>query len=44
MKILVAFFSASGITKELANTLAEVAGAELFKIRAQRFYTKEDLD
>ncbi|WP_258399767.1 flavodoxin [Helicobacter fennelliae] len=32
MKTLVAFFSASGITKEVAQTLAGVAGAKLYEI------------
>ena len=32
MKTLVAYFSASGITKEVAQTLAEAANAEIYEI------------
>ena len=31
-KALVAYFSASGVTKKLAQTLAEAIGADLFEI------------
>ena len=31
-KVLVAYFSASGITKKLASTLAEATGGDLFEI------------
>ena len=34
MKTLVAFFSASGITKEVAQTIANVANAELYEPEA----------
>lgn len=44
MKILVAYFSASGITKEVAQTVAAVAGAELFEIAPKVPYTAADLD
>ena len=43
-KTLVAYFSASGITKKLATTLAESIGADLFEIRPQTPYTDADLD
>lgn len=43
-KVLVAYFSASGVTKKVANTLAQVAGADLFEIKPAVPYTKEDLD
>ncbi len=44
MKSLVAYFSASGITKDVAETIASVQGAELFEIAPQEPYTKADLD
>ena len=44
MKILVAFFSASGITKEIAQTIAGVANADIFEIAPQTPYSKADLD
>jgi flavodoxin len=43
-KKLVAFFSASGVTSELAKTLAEVSGADLYEIKPEVPYTKGDLD
>ena len=43
-KNLVAFFSASGITREVAEMLAEAAGADLYEIKPQVLYTKADLD
>ena len=43
-KALVAFFSASGVTKKLSENLAEAAGADLFEIVPEIPYTKEDLD
>ena len=44
MNILVAYFSASGITKEVAENIAEVSGAKLFEIVPKVPYTKADLD
>lgn len=44
MKSLVAFFSASGITKEVALSLADVAGAEIFEITPKVPYSRADLD
>lgn len=41
---LVAYFSASGITRKAALKLAEAAGAELYEIRPETVYTKEDLN
>ena len=41
---LVAYFSASGVTARLAETIAEVANADLFEIKPAVPYTKEDLD
>ena len=43
-KILVAYFSASGVTAKAAKNLAEAAGAELFEIRPTVPYTQADLD
>ena len=43
-KKLVAFFSASGSTKQLANNLAEVAGADLYEIKPSTPYTSKDLN
>ena len=44
MKKLVAFFSASGVTKSTAETLAKEIGADLFEIEPKEAYTKADLD
>lgn len=44
MNILVAFFSASGITKEVAQTLSIVANATLYEILPKEPYSKADLD
>ena len=43
-KKLVAFFSASGVTRNVAQSLAEAAGADLFEIKPEVPYTKADLD
>ena len=43
-KILVAYFSASGVTKKLAQTLAEAIGADLFEIEPKVPYTRADLN
>lgn len=44
MKKLVAYFSASGITKSAAEHLAKAAGADLFEIKPAIPYTRADLD
>ena len=44
MKALVAYFSASGVTAELANRLAEAIKAPAYEIRPAVPYTKADLD
>ncbi len=44
MKKLVAYFSASGQTKKIADKVAAAAGAELFEIKAATPYTREDLN
>lgn len=43
-KKLVAYFSASGVTKKQAEALAETAGADLYEIRPEVPYTKADLN
>ena len=43
-KILVAYFSARGVTKGVAQRLAKVAGADLFEIRPAVPYTQADLN
>lgn len=43
-KALVAYFSASGSTRKLANTLAEAVGADLYEIKPAVHYTVKDLD
>lgn len=43
-KKLVAYFSASGVTRKAAESLAAQQGADLFEIRPVRPYTKADLD
>lgn len=43
-KKLVAYFSASGVTANVAKTLAEAADADIYEIKPQVPYTKEDLN
>lgn len=43
-KKLVAYFSASGVTKAVAERLAKAVGADLFEIKPKTPYTKADLD
>lgn len=43
-KKLVAYFSASGVTRAAAQNLAEAAGANLYEIRPAVPYTDDDLD
>ena len=43
-KKLVAYFSASGVTRGAAQKLAKKEGAEIFEIRPVQPYTREDLD
>ena len=43
-KTLVAYFSASGVTRGVAQALAEVAGADLHEIKPAQPYTEADLD
>lgn len=44
MKKLVAYFSASGVTKSAAEHLAKAAGADIFEIKPAVPYTRADLD
>ena len=44
MKVLVAYFSASGVTEGVAKQLAEVTGGDLHKIQPVQPYTDADLD
>ena len=44
MKVLVTYFSASGVTKGAAEQLAAVAGADLHEIKPAQPYTDADLD
>lgn len=43
-KVLVAYFSATGVTKGVAQQLASVAGADLYEIKPAQPYTDADLD
>ena len=41
---LVAFFSASGVTKHLAQNLAKAADADVYEIKPAKAYSNEDLN
>ena len=43
-KVLVAYFSASGVTATLAQRMAKILGADLFEIVPKEIYTKADLN
>jgi flavodoxin len=43
-KVLVAYFSASGVTAELAERLANAIGADLHEIKPETPYTEADLN
>lgn len=43
-KVLVAYFSATGTTRRLAEKVAKAVGGELFEIRPREPYTAADLD
>ena len=43
-KTLVAYFSASGVTRGAAQQLAEVTGGTLHEIKPEQPYTDADLD
>ncbi|MCI8584061.1 MAG: flavodoxin [Dorea sp.] len=42
--VLVAYFSASGVTAKVAEKLAKETGADLFEIKPEVLYTDADLD
>ncbi len=42
--VLVAYFSASGVTAGVAKKLADAAGADLYEIAPEQVYTKADLN
>lgn len=43
-KVLVAYFSASGVTAKVADRLSKAIGADLFEIKPAEPYTSADLD
>lgn len=43
-KILVAVFSASGVTKRVGEEIARVSGGDFFEIASKEPYTSADLD
>ncbi len=43
-KVLVAYFSASGVTRRIAREVAEAVGADLFEIEPEQPYTRADLN
>lgn len=43
-KILVTFFSCSGVTRRLAKSIAEVTGADIYEIKPETAYTSADLN
>lgn len=44
MKILITYFSASGVTKKVAEKISNTLNADLFEIKPVRKYTNLDLD
>ena len=44
MKKLIAYFSASGVTRQLARKIELLTGGDIFEIVPKDLYTKEDLD
>ena len=43
-KVLVTYFSASGVTRRVAENIANNIGADLFEIKPKQEYTSEDLN
>lgn len=43
-KILVAYFSATGNTRKVAENLSKATGGDIYEIKPQTLYTSEDLD
>ena len=44
MKVLVTYFSASGVTRNAAQQVADIIGADLFEITPEQLYTDADLN
>ena len=44
MKTLVVYFTESGCTRRVAQTIAEATGATLYELKAAQPYTSADLD
>ncbi|MBR3227128.1 MAG: flavodoxin, partial [Erysipelotrichaceae bacterium] len=42
-KVLVVYFSATGNTREVAQKIASIAGADIYEIKALEEYTEDDL-
>lgn len=43
-KMLICYFSASGVTKKVAEKLSEITGSNLFEIKPSQEYTEQDLN
>lgn len=43
-KVLVTYFSASGVTRDVAQNIADSIGGDLFEIRAKIPYTEQDIN
>ena len=43
-KVLVAVFSAGGVTKKVGKEIARIAGADFYEIVPREIYTAADLD
>lgn len=43
-KVLVVYFSATGTTKSAANKIKKATGGKIYQIKAQKPYTKADLN
>ncbi len=43
-KVLIAYFSASGVTKKVAENMAKATNADLFEIAPEQPYTRADLN
>ena len=43
-KVLIAYFSASGVTARVAKTMADAVGADLYEICPEQPYTSADLN
>ena len=43
-KVLISYFSASGVTKGVAEKVASAINGDLFEIEPKQKYTDEDLD